>query len=441
MQPSGRRKLAALVLGAALVVTFAGFAIAGDIGAPSVPDDAVAVVEEAPDSEITEEEFQEDLRQAAFNLQLRELPPPDDPQFEQVSQQALSAAIQSRWLRGEAEERGITVSERDIDQSFDQIVEEQLGGQKGYRDFLRQSRVDGEPAFTEEAVREVAELTALSDRLQQQALPEEAADVPESEVEEFYEANREQFERPATRDVRVVLNPDAAEIGEAIEELGPDPKSSDWESVARKYSTDEATKNQGGLRRDAVEGQNEPALDEAIFAAETGEVVGPIEGESGSYVIQVEEATESETTPLADVREQIVQTLQQGISQQRVTQFRNAFIGKWTSRTFCGEDLVVPLCANAPPPPDSCQLDDEDEREQADPATFDQGCPAPVAPRSVVNPGTGQVFPGEQLPVLPQGPVKPAAAAPTGLPPGALPLGPDGAPAPGGAQGAPPAGP
>ena len=440
MQPSGRRKLAALVLGAALVVTFAGFAIAGDIGTPSVPGDAVAVVEEAPDGEITEEEFQEDLRQAAFNLQLRELPPPDDPQLVQVREQALSAAIQARWLRGEASERGITVDERNVDQSFDQIVQEQLGGQKGYRDFLRQSRVDGEPAFTEEGVREVAELTALSDRLQEQALPEEAPDVPESEVEQFYEANAEQFEQPATRDVRVVLNPDAAEIGEAIDELGSDPQPEDWESVATKYSTDEATKGQGGLRRDVVEGQNEPALDEAIFAAATGEVVGPIEGESGTYVIQVEEATDAETTPLADVREQIVQTLQQGITQQRVTQFRNDFIGKWTSRTFCAEDVVVPLCANAPPPADFCQFDDEDEREQADPASLEAGCPAPVAPRGAVNPGTAQVFPGQQLPVLPQGPLKPVAA-PTDLPPGALPLGPEGAPAPGGAQGAPPAAP
>lgn len=437
MQPSGKRKIAAVVLALGLVVAFGAF-LASDPGEPEIPDDAVAVVEDAPDGTITDEEFDQGLLQAAFNLQLRELPAEDDPQFEQVEQSALANAIQSRWVRGEAEERGITVDDREIDAAFDQIVEEQLGGQKGYEDFLKSSEVGGEPAFDEEAVRDVAELTAISDKLQAEAVPDDTPDVPEQDVERFYDANQEQFEIPETRDVRVVLNPDAAEIESAIEELGADPSPEDWDAVAKKYSTDEATKSQGGLRRDVAEGQNEPALDEEIFGATAGEVVGPVEGESGSYVLQVEEVTEASTTPLDDVRDQIVQTLQQGISSEAITQFRDAFIAKWTSRTLCPEDLVIDLCANAPPPPDSCPSDDPSEREAADEATLDQGCPAPALPRNVINPGTGGLFPGEQPPVLPQGPVKPASEAPAGLPPGATPIGPGGAPPP---TGAPPAAP
>ncbi len=429
MRPSGKRKLVALVLGLALVIAFGAF-LFSDPGDPSVPEGAVAIVEDAPDGEITDEEFQQNLLQAAFNLQLRELPAEDDPQFEQVEQSALSNSIQSRWVRGEAEERGITVDEREVDQAFQQIIDEQLGGQKGYEQFLRTSEVDGEPAFDEEAVRAVAELTAISDKLQTEAIPDETPDVPEEDVELFYEANAEQFETPETRDVRVVLNPDVAEIDAAIEELGTDPTPEDWDAVAEQYSTDEATKSQGGLRRDVAEGQNEPALDEAIFSAEPGEVVGPIEGESGSYVIQVEEVTEAATTPLEDVRDQIVQTLQQGISQQAITDFRDNFIAKWTARTFCRDDVLVDLCANAAPPPDPCPADDEGEREAADPAVLDQGCPAPALPRSVVNPGTGAVFPGEQLAVLPQGPAKPAGSDPAGRAAGRVAAGPGRRPAP-----------
>ncbi len=232
----------------------------------------------------------------------------------------------------------------------------------------------------------------------------------------------------------MILNPDPAEIDAAIEDLGDAPTPEDWEAAANKYSTDEATQSQGGLRRAVAEGQNEPALDEAIFSAETGEVVGPVEGESGSYVIQVEEVTEAATTPIEDVREQIVQTLQQGISQEAITNFRDAFIGKWTSRTFCEEDIAVDLCSNGPPPPEACAIDDSTERDAADPATLEAGCPAFALPLSVVNPGTGGIFPGQQLPVLPQGPLKPPADA-AALPGGALPIGPDGAPvAPTGAR-------
>jgi foldase protein PrsA len=438
-----RKRLVALILGVALVVAFGAFAISGDIGDPSVPDGAVAIVEDAPDGTITDEEFQANLEQAAFNLQLQDVPPVDDPQYEQVSQSAISNAIQTRWVRGEAEERGITVTDRDVDQALQTIIDDQLGGQKGYEKFLQDS------PFDEEAVRSVAELTAISDQLQSQALPSEPPTVSDSEVEDYYDANIEQFKQPETRDVRVILNPDASKIEEAQAQLEQDDSPEGWDKVAKEFSTDEATKNDGGLRQDVAQGQNEPALDDAIFSAATGSVVGPIEGESGSYVIEVEKVTPGQTTPLDQVSDQIRQTLQQGIQSQTVATFRTDFIGKWTSRTFCDEDVAVDLCANAPPPPEACTIDDEEERSQADPATLEVGCPAPAAPRNVINPGTGGLFPGEQPPALPQGPVKPAAAAPAGLPPGVSPLGPAGAPPTGApptqgtppAQGAPPAAP
>jgi foldase protein PrsA len=425
------RRLAALVLGVALVVTLGAFVVAGDVGDPSIPEGEVAIVEDAPEGAVTQEEFEASLGQAAFNLQLREPPPPDDPQYEQVKDQAMSSAIQTRWVRGEAAERGIEVTERDVDQALETIIDEQLGGQKGYERFLEES------PFDEEGVREVAELTAISDRLQQQALPEEAPDVPESDIQEFYEANLDQFTTPETRDVRVIQNPDEGQIGEAQEAL---EGGESFGAVAKEFSTDQTTRGQGGLRRDVAEGQNEPALDEAIFGSPVGELVGPIQGETGFSLIQVEEVTPSETTPLSEVSEQIRTTLQQGLQSQAVERFRTSFIGKWQSRTFCADDYVVDLCANADPPPDACAIDDETERSQADPATLDAGCAAFAAPRNVVSPGTGALFPGEQLPALPQGP--PVGASQAQPVPGGLPIGPGGAPAaPGAPQGAPPAAP
>ncbi|MEO8092547.1 MAG: peptidyl-prolyl cis-trans isomerase [bacterium] len=428
-----KKRLVALVLGAALVVALGAFAIAGDIGEPSLADDEVAVVEGAPDPAITDEELQTNLEQAAFNLNLREIPPPEDPQFEQVQQAAISNAIQGRWVGGEAAERGITVTDRDVDQALDSIINDQLGGKQGYEKFLDES------PFDEEAVRAVAELTALSERLQADAISPEPPTVSDAEVQEFYDANLVQFETPETRDVRVILNPDEAEIEQAQALLDQDDSPSGWEKAAKQYSTDEATRNDGGLRENVSQGQNEPALDDAIFSAAPGSPVGPITGESGSYLIQVEKVNPGQTAPLDDVSDQIRQTLQQGIQAQDVEQFRSDFIAKWTSRTFCQEEIAVALCANAPPAADPCPIDDEAEREQADPAILDAGCPAPALPRNVVNPGTGAVFPGEQLPVLPQGPLKPIQPPAAGLPPGAAPLGPGGAP-PAGAQGAPPAG-
>ena len=338
MRPSvPKKRLIALILAVALVATFAGFAIAGDVGEPSVPDGAVAVVEDAPEGTVTDEQYQLALEQAAFNLQLQEVPPEEDPQFEQVSQSAITNEIQSRWLRGEAADRGITIDDREVDQTLDTIVEEQLGGEKGYQQFLKDS------PFDEEAVRTVAELTTLSTRLQEEALPQGPPAISDDDVEQYYDANLEQFKQPETRDVRVILNPDAAEIEDAKAELEDDDSPENWKKVAKEFSTDEATKSTGGLREGVTQGQNEPALDEAIFSADEGTLVGPIEGESGSYLIQVESITPGQTTPLDEVAEQIRQTLQQGEQSQQVATFRDDFIAKWTARTFCDEDLAIEL--------------------------------------------------------------------------------------------------
>jgi foldase protein PrsA len=444
------KRLVALILGVALVIVLAGFAVTGSIGNPSVSDGDVAVVDGAPDGEISQEAFDAGLDQAAFNLSLQEIPDPEEQpeEYAQVKEASLSNLIQTRWVRGEAEERGITVSDRDIEESFDQIVEQQLGGQKGYEKFLKDS------PFDEEAVQEVAELSAISSRLQEQALPA-TPEVSESEVQDYYDANSEQFEQPETRDVRVLLNPDEAKVEEARSQLDQDSSEKGWKKVAKEFSTDDATKNQGGLRSGVTQGQNEPALDEAIFSAPQGELLGPITAESGSYLIQVESVTPAQTTPLEEVSEQITQALQQGIQTQATEDFRTDFSEKWGSRTFCADDFVIQLCANAEPPADPCATDDEQEQQAADPAALDQGCPAPAAPRNVILPGTGGVLPGQPVPALPQLPcawidpqdTESAPCAPWPLSkvpppqaeaPGGLPIGPDGAPLPQGA--APPQG-
>ena len=415
----------ALILGAALVITLAAFVISGDLGDPSVPGDDIALVQKAPDENITQEEYKTALEQASFNLNLKQPPPESDPQFEQVKQSAISNLIQTRWVEGEAAERGITATDRDIDQELDTIIQQQLGGKKGYQRFIQTSPFDAD------AVRDVARLSLLSQRIQSEALPKTPPDVSDSEVQDYYDAHKDQFTTPEQRDVRQILNKDQAEVEKAKTILEQDDSSGSWKKVAAKYSTDDASKSQGGLRQGVVEGQNEAALDQQIFSAQEGELVGPFKGEAGYYLIQVEKVTPQDVTPLDNqLTQQITQQIQQGLQSQASESFRTDFIGKWTSRTFCADDFIVDLCSNAPPAADTCPSDDPKEREQADPNTLGAGCEAPVVSRPVVDPATGAVFPGDTPPVKYQG-VQKKTAPQTTIPGGAIPVGPGGAPPPG----------
>jgi foldase protein PrsA len=401
-----RKRLALLVFGVFVVGSFIVVAAASGLGSPSVPDDAIAVVEEAPDGTITIEDFDRSLEQTAARQGLREVPAEDDPQYEALRDAAISDLILSRWVLGEAEERGIEVTDREIGEELETVKTQQFGSEKEFQKFLDES------GFTLEEARERIALQLVSDRIQTAVLPEEP-DIDPAEIETFYDENIAQFEQPETRDVRVILTRNEDEAAEAAAQLEEDSSPQSFEEVAKEFSIDEATKSTGGLREAVVEGQSEPALDEQIFSAPEGELVGPFSSDQGFYVIQVDAVTPAETTPLEEATEQIVQTLRAARQQQIAQSFQEDFQAKWVARTFCADDYRIDRCSNAEPPADPCT---EEIAES-------EGCDAPVASTRPIAPGTAGVFGAPAPTGLPQGPITPAPANPPGgIPPGLTPI-------------------
>ena len=95
LQPAAGRSSAAkriglVVFGALLVALFVIVAVAQGIGDPSVPADAIAVVEDAPDGTITKEEFDRALAQTAARQGLKEVPKTTDPQYQPLADAAES---------------------------------------------------------------------------------------------------------------------------------------------------------------------------------------------------------------------------------------------------------------------------------------------------------------------------------------------------------------
>ena len=418
--PKSRKRLGLIVFGALFLVLFVGVGVAVGIGKPGVPDGAIAVVEEAPDGTISTEEFDRALVQAAARQGLKEVPATDDPQYDLLADAAEGDLILSRWVLGEASDRGIEVTESEVDDELAAVKEQQFEDEKAFEKFLEDS------GFTLEEARDRIRLQLLSDAIQQSVLPDDAPpEVTDDEVQSYYDANLSQFEQPEARDVRVVLTKDQAQAEEALAALGDAPDEKTWDEVAKQYSIDDATKSTGGLREAVVAGQSEAALDEAIFSSPQGEVVGPIKGDAGYYLIQVESITPGETRGLDDevqpaaggapaqtVADQIRATLVATRQQEVAQAFQDDFQNKWIARTICADAYRIDRCSNAAPPPDPCT---EELAES-------QGCDAPVPSTRPIAPGTNGVFGSPAAVGLPQGPVKPAsAAAPGAAPPGLVP--------------------
>lgn len=103
--------------------------------------------------------------------------------------------------------------------------------------------------------------------------------VAEAEVHDYFERNRDLFRRPATRTVRLAT------------------RSS--EAAARSVDLDHVAPLT--LRPNELVG----ALEDAIFGASVGALVGPIETELGWHSARVEEETDESMMPFAEVRSEI----------------------------------------------------------------------------------------------------------------------------------------
>jgi foldase protein PrsA len=426
-----RQKLIGLIGGAVLlIVLFVVVAAAQGIGHANPSGDEIAVVEDAPEGTITKADFDRSLTQTAARQGLKDVPAPDDPQYQLLSDAAVSDLILTRWVLGEASERGIEVSEREIDDELDNVIKQQFGSQKAFDKFLDQS------GFTLDEARQRVKLQLVSQRIQSDVLPK-TPEITSDEIKTFYDANKSQFETPETRDVRVVLTKTEDEANQALAALQKDSTPKGWQAVTKKYSIDEATKDTGGLRQQVVQGQSEPALDKEIYGSQQGELVGPFKANAGYYVIQVESINAAATQSLDDATDDIKQALVSARQNQVAQNFQDDFTAKWRARTYCADDYRIDRCANADVAASQCTKD----------VAESTGCGAAVTMRKVVPPGQAVPFGVTAPTALVQGPVFPAPpASPTGLPPGlqvpgAVPPGAGTAPqAPSAPQTAPPGG-
>jgi parvulin-like peptidyl-prolyl isomerase len=389
-----QNKLAiAIGLGAALILLVIGFAIFRGLGQPGVPDGDIAIVQTADPEGVTTAEFDK-----AFELLLVRQDTVDNPPaegtdaYEQTKDAAVNDVLLERWLLGEAEEQGYEISDRLVDQRLDEIKEQSFVNEREFDRFVEQSGFDDE-----EVLRRVR-LQVINERMQEDLI----ADIPfvsDAQIEAFFEQNEDQFSRPASRQVRLILNEDEAVVADARTQIEADNRGRTWRRLADEVSEDETSRNRGGRLDGVVEGRGDPDFDRTVFEAQEGELIGPFETDRGFYLIEVFGSTPEDNTPFEEVSENIRQQIAGARQQQDAALSQNLFLQKWATRTICAEDFVTSQCRNAPPFPKP------------------PGAP-PVISSPPVLPGTaGRV--GAPLPPLPQGPY-PAVLpeGPQGIAPG-----------------------
>jgi foldase protein PrsA len=409
---SGARKSGVIVFGALLVLLFAYVAIAEGIGNPSVPSGDVALVEDVPDGrgDISQEDYDRAFLQTWKRGGLQAAPEPGDAQYEQIREAAINDLLDQAWLTGEAAELGATATDREVDNEFQTIRQDQFPDDAAFQQFLEDS------AFTEEEVLDRVKLQVLSRKIEEQ-INGSVTEVPEDDLQQFYDDSKENFTTPETRDIRLVVTDNQADADKVEAALAESDEVKDFAKLAKQFSTN-GSSEQGG-KTVATEGAFPDPAGSEVMSAEEGAVLGPIEAGGDFYFFRVEKINQEETQSFDDVRQQIQQQLLPTLQQQKFAEFVADYNSKWTSRTFCAEDYTVARCSN---------FEGDGRLESADPACYEEGaadaeppisCPAPVGLRAPQSPGGNSLDPfgvaggasRPQGPVAAGDPAEAAAAA------------------------------
>jgi foldase protein PrsA len=259
---------------------------------------------------------------------------------EQVVQQTMSTLIQANWIEQEAKEQGVTVSDADVDKQLAQTKKQSFPTKKAYDRFLKQSGMTNEDVLFRLRIQLLAQ--ELTTKIQKSAAP-----VNDQQVADYYNKNKAQFALPERRDLEIVLTKTEAQANAAKSAI---QGGMAWSAAVKKYSTDPATRATSGVLRGVAQGQQDRALDKAAFAAKKGELVGPVKGQFGWYIVRVKTITPPEQTPLKDAKASIKPLLAQQAQQQKLQTFAADFQKRWQDATDCRTGYVVALCSNAPKP-------------------------------------------------------------------------------------------
>jgi foldase protein PrsA len=252
--------------------------------------------------------------------------------------QVLQLLVSFKWIEGEAKAMNIKVTDKEIQKTFDKQKKEAFPKAADFTKFLKDS------GQTEADILKRVRLDSLSNKIREKVTKGKDK-VTDAQIEAYYNKNKARFAKPEQRDLRIVLTKGEAKAKQAKQAI---EGGQAFGKVAKKFSIDQASKAQGGKLPAVAKGQQEKALDTAIFKAKKGELTGPVKTQFGYYVFEVTKVTPASQQTLAQAKATIKQTLASQNQQKALDKFVKSFRKRWKAKTDCADNFRTQDCKNAP---------------------------------------------------------------------------------------------
>jgi parvulin-like peptidyl-prolyl isomerase len=240
-----------------------------------------------------------------------------------ITQIALSLADRNMFM-DDANVAGIVVADEDVEYELEQIWSNPRfgGSEDAFRDYVESQ------GFTMDLVRE-----DIRNGLIFQSYLENVID-PGIDVSE--DLLRRAYKEPVSASVRHILlatqgqnEEQRAETRAKMEGILKRARSGeDFAKLAREYTEDPGSKENGGLYENFSKGQMVPEFDYAAFSAPVGSITDIVETQFGYHIIKIIER-KSETRPYEEVRDSLrenqLSSLRNAAIEQRIEELKSKY--------------------------------------------------------------------------------------------------------------------
>jgi foldase protein PrsA len=259
-------------------------------------------------------------------------------EYNTLRDQVLEFLIRGNWIEQETSKEKVAVSDKDVQKQIDAAVKQAFQNPGDFQKFLQRSGLTQADVFYQQR-----------NQLLQQKLTEKVTKaqgkVTDAQIAAYYEKNKAKFATPERRDLRIVLTKTQAKAAQAKRALD---SGQSWTAVTKKYSIDQASKAQGGKLSGVAKGQQEKALDAAIFKAPKGKLVGPVKTQFGYYILEVSKVTPAKQQSLEQSKASIQQILTSDSQRKALDKFGKDYRKRWKAETSCRKGFTTADCKNGP---------------------------------------------------------------------------------------------
>jgi len=156
----------------------------------------------------------------------------------------------------------------------------------------------------------------------------QAVEISEEELLQYYEESESRFQQDEQRQashILITFDDDEAAAEEQANALTARANAGEpFGDLARQYSKDGGTSEQGGSLGTIMHSQMPDALGDAIFAMRNGEIRGPVRSDFGFHVVKLDDIIDGGPLPLDRVRAELEGELRTTAADARFIELQRA---------------------------------------------------------------------------------------------------------------------